>query len=253
MTLLLLAACTTNAASVLDETFTSSNGLAANVALVVPDSPSDQPPLGVLLFFTEDFGNSGYLEQASLHADVAKEHNLVLASMASPDAPGDAGCWWAPQVEDNTTYVDEFVQQRLVGDVGADTERLFTTGLSGGSDFAAAFHLHTDYRYGGGVVALCGGDIPRLNGGGCEPEADPDPAPAPTDLTSADLDRVRYDFEIVADDFLLGHSEAAAAYYTDLGFSTVRHRIVDGSGHCGFESGWEGLDVFAEGMDYVDP
>ena len=141
-------------------------------------------PLGVLLFFTEDFGNSGYLEEASLHADVAKEHNLVLASMASPDAPGDAGCWWAPQVEDNAAYVDEFVQQRLVGDLGVDTERLFATGLSGGSDFAAAFHLHTDYRYGGGVVALCGGDIPRLNGGGCEPEANPDPAPAPTDKTS---------------------------------------------------------------------
>ena len=101
--------------------------------LVIPDSPSDQPPLGVLLFFTEDFGNSGYLKQASLHADVAKEHNLVLASMASPAAPGA---------------------------LGVDTERLFTTGLSGGSDFAAAFHLHTDYRYGGGVVALCGGDIP---------------------------------------------------------------------------------------------
>ena len=255
MIVLLLVACTaTKSQTVTDETFTSENGLSADVALVVPDDDeSGASASGVLLFFTWDFGNSEYLKQAKLHAEIAQEHNLIVASMASPKASGDSGCWWAPQVEDNAAYVEEFLKERLIGDLGVDTERVFTTGLSGGSDFAAAFHLHADYRYGGGAVALCGGDIPRLNGGGCEPESDPDPAPAPTDLSTADLDRVKYDFAITSDDSLREHSEAAAAFYTDLGFSHVRQRIADGSGHCGFDSGWEGLDVFAEGMDYVDP
>lgn len=256
MLALFLAACSSpssTSGTTLDETFTADNGLSAKVALVVPDSTSDGSAPGVLLFFTEDFGNSGYLDAAELRADIAQEHNLILASMASPAAPGDSGCWWAPQVEDNAAYADEFVQQRLVGELGADPERVFTTGLSGGSDFAAEFHFHTDYRYGGGVVALCGGDIPRLNGGGCEPDTNPDPAAAPTDFTAADLDRVRYNFTITSDDFLRDHSDAATAFYTNLGFTHVNQRIVDGSGHCGFDSGWDGLDVFADGLDEVDP
>ena len=238
---------------IVDETFTSDSGLTAKVALVVPEQTNGSAPPGVLLFFTEDFGNNGYRKQARLHAEVAQAHGLLLVSMASPDAPGDEGCWWAPQVKDNAAYVDEFLQVRLIGDLGVDPNRVFTTGLSGGSDFAAAFHLHTGYRYSGGVVALCGGDIPRLNGGGCDPEKDPEPAPAPTGLSAADLSRVRYDFAITADDSLLPNSQAAAAFYTELGFTRVRHRIVEGSGHCGFESGWEGLDVLEEGMNYVDP
>jgi hypothetical protein len=249
MLFLLLAACSSRS-NVLDETFTSDDGTTASVALVMPEGTSD--PAGVLLFFTWDFGNSAYYEQAELHAEIAQEHGLIVASMASPRVSGDSGCWWAPQVQENAAYVDEFVQERLVDRHDVDTERIFTTGISGGSDFAAAFHLHTAYRYGGGVVALCGGDIPRLSGGSCEPESDPEPLLAPS-FTTGDIDRVRYDFAIVADDELRENSEAAAAYYTDLGFDHVRHRIVEGSGHCGFDSGWEGLDVFAEGMDYVDP
>lgn len=137
-------------------------------------------------------------------------------------------------MEDYAACVEEFLQARLVDRLGVDTDRVFTTGLSGGSDFAASFHFHTDYRYSGGAVALCGGDIPRLNGGSCEPDTDPDPAPAPTGLSAADLDRVRYDLAITSDDFLLAHTEAATAFYTDAGFTHVRHRIE-------------------QGLDYVDP
>lgn len=258
MILFLLACASSKSGShgssdTLDETFTDSAGLSAKVALVLPEEEPDGAAPGVLLFFTWDFGNQEYFDQAELHAELAQEHGLIVASMASPKTPGDSGCWWAPRVEDNAAYVDEFVQARLVDELGIDTDRVFTTGLSGGSDFAAAFHFHTDYRYGGGAVALCGGDIPRLNGGGCEPDIDPEPALTPTDLSTDTLDAVRYDLSLTVDDFLREHAEAAAAYYDDLGFSHVRQRIVEGSGHCGFDSGWEGLDVFAEGLDYVDP
>ncbi len=177
----------------------------------------------------------------------------MLASMASPSAGADYGCWWAPQVEDNTAYVEEFLKERILGELGASSDRVFATGLSGGSGFASSFHFHTDYRYSGGVVMLCGGDVPRLNGGACEPSQDPEAAPAPADLSADVLDGVRYDFAMTSGDFLMEMSEAGASFYSELGFSYVRHRVVEGSGHCGFDSGWEGLDVFAEGMDYVDP
>jgi hypothetical protein len=250
---LLLAACTSSSYDVLDETFTAENGLSANVAIVVPENTDSTRPLGALLYFSADFDNSEYVDQAELHAEVAAEHNLVLASMASPSAGDDSGCWWAPQGEDNTDYADEFLQERLIGELGASADRVFTTGLSGGAGFASSFHFFTDYQYSGGAVMLCGGDVPRLNGGGCEPQEDPEAAPAPTDLTAEVLSQVRYDFAITSDDFLLAYTEAGASFYEELGFSDVQHRIVDGSGHCGFDSGWEGLDVFAEGMDYVDP
>lgn len=61
----------------------------------------------------------------------------------------------------DSEYVEEFLQKRLVGELGVDPERVFTTGLSGGSDFAAAFHFQADYHYRGGAVALCGGDVVR--------------------------------------------------------------------------------------------
>ena len=250
--LLALIACTSTPGELLDETFTDDAGVEGKVALVVPSLGDSNDALGVLLFFSWDFGNSFYKEEAELHAKVAREHGLVVASMASPRTGTDDGCWWAPRVEDNAAFVDQFVRERLVSGLGVDPERVFTTGLSGGSDFAAAFHLHTGFRYGGGAVALCGGDVPRSNGGACDPEADPEEAPSPSDLSHSDLGRVRYDFAIVADDELLENSKEAAAYYEGLGFENVRHRVVEGAGHCGFTSGWEGLDVFAEGLDYVD-
>lgn len=60
---------------------------------------------------------------------------------------------------------------------------------------------------------------------------------------------MRSDSGITADDFGLSHSAASAAFYTDVGFATCG---TGGSGHCGFESGWEGLHGFEEGMDHVD-
>lgn len=250
---LLLAACTPSTPTVLEETFTAENGLSAKVAIVVPEDAESSRPLGALLFFSADFDNSQYVEQAELYADVALEHNLVLASMTSPKAGEDSGCWWAPQVEDNTAYADEFLRERILDELGASPDRVFVTGLSGGSGMASSFHFHTGYQYAGGAVMLCGGDVPRLNGGGCEPDEDPAAAPAPSDLGAEVLDQVRYDFAMTEGDFLMERSEAGASFYSELGFSAVQHRVVDGSGHCGFDSGWEGLDVFAAGMDYVDP
>lgn len=199
---------------------------------------------GALLFFPWDGGGAAYKDEARLHAALAAEHRLILVSMRQP--AGD--CWWAPEGLDNVRVVDELLRAELIDARGIDPNRVFLTGLSGGADFASAFHFHTGYVYGGGVIARCGGDIPRTNGGDCAKEESPPPAP-PRPIP-AQRPRLRFDFILTADDPLLPASEAAAAFYADAGFE-VRHRVVPGSGHCGFAEGWEAMDSFAEGLRFV--
>lgn len=235
-----------------DETFTDSTGATGDLRIIVPEDIADGG-YGVLLFFSWDGGDGWYQEEADLHEPLAAEHRLVTVSMATPSTQGTDGCWWAPAVEDNAAYVAEFIQQRLIDELRIDTDRIFLTGLSGGSDFAAAFHFHTGYAWRGGSVALCGGDVPRLNGGNCAWETDPEPAPVPDSIPADALSGVRYDFATTADDYLRENAEDATTFYTDLGFTHVQYRVADGSDHCGFSEGWEGLDALAEGLDFVDP
>ncbi len=65
MLTLLFAACTSSGFDVLDETFTAENGLSADVAIVVPEETSSEKPLGALLFFSADFENSYYYDEAT--------------------------------------------------------------------------------------------------------------------------------------------------------------------------------------------
>lgn len=237
---------------VLDEEFTDSAGALGKLRIIVPADIADGG-YGVLLFFGWDGGNSYYQEEADLHEPLADAHRLVTVSLTTPTTDSNSGCWWAPAVQDNAAYVAEFVEQRLIEDLRIDPERIFLTGLSGGADFAAAFHYHSGFAWRGGSVALCGGDIPRLNGGNCDFEVDPEAAPIPKRIPPDALSGIRYDFATTESDYLLENAEEAAAWYADLGFTHVRQRTVAGSGHCGFAEGWEGLDTLADGLDYVDP
>lgn len=236
---LALLACVMRASS-----FTDDQGLEGGYRMIVPEGAD-----GALLFFTWDGGGADLQRQARLREEIATRHGLIVVAMRAPE--GD--CWWTPRVQAYARYVEAFVQRRLVEEQGVDPTRIFTTGLSGGSDFAAAFPYHTGFRYGGGVVALCGGDVPRLDGGDCAVEADPPPAPALGLLDPAVYAGVRYDFAIAANDELLDASRRAAAYYEAAGFTHVRHRVVPGDGHCGFDEGFEGLEALAAGLAYVDP
>lgn len=230
-------------------TFTDGEGRTVRYQVSVPDALAAGEPHGVLLFFPWDGGGASYVREARIHAALAAEHHLVSVSVRQPEG---TRCWWAPEVEGYARLVDALLRERLLGAYGLDPDRVFLTGMSGGADFAAAFPAHVGYRYGGGVVALCGGDVPRTDGGDCATEANPPEAPLRSDLTPRQLAAVRYDFALTADDPLLAPSLAAAALYRGAGFTHVRHRVVAGTGHCGFAEGWEGLDALAAGLDYVD-
>jgi poly(3-hydroxybutyrate) depolymerase len=254
---LLLGACThapaepaRSATADVDATFTDDAGTTGRYRLI---APGDVERPGVLLFFTPDFAGDGYAAHAERRAAIAAAHGLLAVAMANPDLPPGNGCWWTPSIAAYTRYVDQFVARVLVGRYHVDPDRVFLTGLSGGSDFAAEFPYQTGWRYRGGVVALCGGDVPRLDGGDCVDQKDPPAAPPPSDLDGAALDGVRYDFAIDPTDPLLAASRASAAFYRDAGFGRVTHRLVAGDGHCGFADGFDGLDELAAGLDLVDP
>lgn len=227
---------------VIDGIHTAPDGVSARYRMVLPDAELT----GLLLFFPWDGAGWRYRRAANRRAALAAAHGLVLISV---EAPENQDCWWAPAAVKNARYVDSLVQD-ILGRYGLDPERVFTTGLSGGADFAAAFFVHTGFRYGGGVVALCGGDLPRLDGGDCAAELDPPPAPIDQTSARAAAGRVRFDFAITADDPLFAGSARAAALYTDLGFET-RHRVVSGSGHCGFDEGFDALEALSEGLNWV--
>lgn len=231
------------APGVLDGVYTDPDGLAARYRMVLPETPFD----GLLLFFPWDGADGKYRRAATIRAELAAEHRLAVVSF---ELPGDGRCWWAPTVQRNAQYIDAFLKDALAR-YPLDPNRVFTTGLSGGADFAAALFFHTGFRYGGGVVALCGGDVPRLDGGDCDAEIDPPAAPVGP-IPAPGPARVRLDFAITGDDTLLPNSRAGAELYRRLG-AEVRHRVVPGSGHCGFADGFQALDELREGLAYVDP
>lgn len=226
--------------------YTDDTGRRLRYRLWMPP-PDPTRPLGALLFFPWDGGGAAYARAGARRAALAARHHLVLVSLRQPEG----ACWWAPEVEENTRAVERFLADELIGARGVDPGRVFATGLSGGADFASAFHHNTGFAYGGGVVALCGGDVPRLDGGDCEAELSPPAAPPrPVPAGRPDL---RFFFAITEEDPLLAPSREAAAFYTGLGFTEVRHQLVPGRGHCGFAEGFDGLDALAEGLAQVDP
>jgi poly(3-hydroxybutyrate) depolymerase len=245
--LLVLVACVGSAklhapaSRTIDGRFVDDRGLSGAYRLVLPRGRAERP--GVLVFFGWDGDGRAYRRMAGLLAPLADARNLVLVTLRNP---GPSRCWWAPTVEENVHWVDRLVTDVVMGPIGVDPGRVIAAGLSGGADFASAFHVHTGDRYGGGAVALCGGDVPRADGGDCDTEADPPVA------ARAPRPDVRYFFALTADDPLLAHSLAAAAFYGGAG-ANVTHRVVAGEGHCGFVDGFEGLAELEAGLAVVDP
>ena len=126
--------------------------LAALLLLGCPKRP--EPPVqgAIDASFTDDVGTTG--RYTLIVPPTAGASPGVL--LADPEDAGRDPCWWAPEVERNAHYVDRFITDVLIPTYAIDPNRVFLTGLSGGSDFAAAFPYHTGYRYGGGVVARWG-------------------------------------------------------------------------------------------------
>lgn len=238
----------------LDGVFTATNDLSGAYRLVVPDGAAGPDALGLLLFFHADGDVNGFRTHADQLAARGEKSRLAVAALrvpregggdgTPPTEPGDQ-CWWAPRVESNAQYVDEWIQGVALPELGAslDSGRIYFAGVSGGADFAAALNLQLGFRYQGGAVAVCGGDLPRRNGGSCIDEPEPpllEPLPAVTDVPAGATRGFVYSFDLTADDPLRPLARDASDYYRGLGFA-VRFGVPRGSGHCGFDASLEAI------------
>lgn len=212
---------------VLVGTHRDATGREGAYALQLP--PNRSGPIGALVFFHADDGVRDYTEWMNDRLrSLAARHNLALVSLQEPDLT----CWWAPRSADDSRYALDFIDQVLVGRYGVDRRRLFLAGKSGGSFFAAGLPAYANYDFGGGIIGLCGGDVPRLNGGDCDEETD---APAWTDAPKPPSDlSLRYWFTSTSDDEWIDYSLDAAQHYASLGLHVDVTRAT-GGGHCEFD------------------
>jgi predicted esterase len=229
-----------------DTTFVDERGRSARFAALIPDDVGERS-LGALIYFHADGYAAQYRERLAMVRDSAESHGLIAVSVQEPDRE----FWWAPNSATNAAWVSAFVDT-MVDAYDLDPERVFIAGASGGASFGTGWHLLDGYRYGGGVIGLCGADIPRLDvpdpTGFDYDGDDPPAAPVPAELSPETLDSVRYYLAIGPRDSLRPLSEAAATFYEDLGFA-VTHELIASPGHCGFPI----RDQIATGMDFVDP
>ena len=239
---------------VFDGSFGASNGLSGNYRMIVPDGTAGPKAVGLLIFFHADGDVAAYQTHADNLAERGEQSHLAVAALSVPRiGPPDGSlptddadkCWWAPRQQSNAAYVDEWIQDVALPTLGAelDTARIYFAGVSGGGDFASALHLNLGFRYGGGAVALCGGDLPRQDGGSCveDPGPDPlDPLPGLADVPQGATHAFVYSLDSTKNDPLHDLVTEARDYYRGLGF-LVWFDDPPGSGHCGFQETLEKL------------
>jgi poly(3-hydroxybutyrate) depolymerase len=196
-------------------------------ALIRP-APRPGESLGALVFFHADGAADRFEEWISPEmSQIASRHGLLLVSMREPDG----GCWWAPHARADARYVADFIEHVLVAQHGVDRRRLYLAGKSGGAFFAAGVPVHADTPFGGGVIGLCGGDVPRLDGGDCASEADA-PAWSAHEMPSH-FSGLRYWFASTADEYV-DYTLDAAQWFGRRGVD-VSWRPLPGVEHCAFD------------------
>lgn len=197
---------------------------------------------GALVFLHADDGADTFDEWVGPEVRaLAARQGLFLVSLREPDG----GCWWAPRGEDDTAFLVDFLRFRVVGAWGADPRRIFLAGKSGGGFFASGVPALSGFAFGGAVIGLCGGDVPRRNGGDCATESDAPEADVP--VVGADPEAVAYWFAGTRGDAWFSYAVDAAVRLRDAGAPVVLRDVGPG-GHCEFDVVGElgrALDVVA--------
>jgi len=208
-------------------------------------------PFGLLLYFHGDFSAAYYEAYADMLAKAAGDHQLIIVSLAVPEAQPETSCWWAPAQGDNARYVEHFIQSTLFKGYNINPNRIFLTGESGGAYFASALPAHLGFKYRGGVIAICGGIDPRQNGGSCSEDREGPALAVPKSIPEVAKRDLRFFYAINPGDFVKVFADSSAFHYRRLGFE-VSYNVVAGSGHCNFGTLY-GVDYILMGLNALDP
>ena len=100
-------------------------------------------------------GDGGVVEAAG-----ARGYDVV-----SVRSPGDEGIWWVDDQDGKVRYLEEALDYVAV-ECGANTERVWLVGYSGGSEFISQwfFPAYAERMAGGGFILFGGGDAPEEEG-----------------------------------------------------------------------------------------
>lgn len=181
---------------------------------------------------------------------LAEARDLLLVAIDSP-GPVDSGCWWSPHKHLRTDYVVDLLETEIFARYDVDLDRVYLTGKSGGGFFAAGAPFYRPLPFGGGVVGVCGGDVPRVESdvdwcAFTETEDDPPYEPAPA--ARAQVGRGwRLYLAHTSGDPWVRENDAAAALWRSTG-APVTQEIVGPGGHCALDD----VAWLVRGISWVD-
>ncbi|MFT7518769.1 MAG: hypothetical protein ACI9MC_000901 [Kiritimatiellia bacterium] len=177
----------------------------------------------------------------------ADAHHTIVVSVAPPN---QSRCWWTPGKHERAAFLLEFLQDRVLSAYQVDLRRVDLGGWSGGAFLAFGMPFYVDLPFDGGLVGVCGADVPRVQSSVdyCGDDLSDD-EPMSIDVSGAAdlLAGKRVSLARTTGDDLVGVMDAGLAFYKGLGAAT---RVVDeGPGdHCDFDV----VDAIIDGLNWIE-
>ncbi|MFT4624389.1 MAG: hypothetical protein ACI8PZ_003048 [Myxococcota bacterium] len=207
-------------------------GLSGDVEVWAPRDAA-RVPHGLLVVLHADDATPTHATRRARLRRVARRRDLILVAPTSP-GPADSGCWWSPHKQRRAAYLAALLEDLVFAPYGAVRTRVYLAGKSGGAFWAAGVPFYGELGFSGGVVGVCGGDVPRLDSDTdwcafTETEDDPPITnPAPTPGWTA------Y-FAHTAGDPWADATAAAVELYRASGVPTL-HVVTGPGGHCALDA-----------------
>lgn len=188
-------------------------------------------PVGVAVLLHGDWQAQGReYTWANSWQRLADERGLVLVSAG---APGSA-CWWTPRKHDRVDYLVDLLQAHVFEAYDVDRSRVHLAGMSGGAFWAAGVPAYRDLPFTGGIVGVCGGDVPRANSDRdfCEDDSQDDPVLAVDGAKARAITAAwKLYYARTADDPWNHAVDSSVSWWRSHG-GTVNERITGPGGHC---------------------
>lgn len=122
-------------------------------------APEGAETLGVALLLPGDTWPGSDLPGESALQQWADANGVMVLSV---DAPNGGDCWWTPSKHSRAAYLVDLMAQ-VEADWVIDPARVHLGGWSGGAFLAFGLPFYVDWPYQGGLVGVCGADVPRTD------------------------------------------------------------------------------------------
>ncbi|MEY4631509.1 MAG: hypothetical protein RIQ81_1629 [Pseudomonadota bacterium] len=207
------------ATGLVEATFTASNQKSSNYKTRIPADVS-QKLYGLTIHLHGD-GGGDYRWLFEDNVRIGLEHDLIGIVVLAPNAERR----WYRQGEQNARFLHELIQNEIAKKYDIDLNRVYFSGVSGGSQFLTGQFIPLYGRYyRSGAVMLCGG---------------PENWQSRLDMGQEDIKSFRLSWLSTAGDFLLDQVEEGISYYQAQGFP-VKSEILRSGEHCDFPGGIDG-------------